>query len=160
MKEHLDRVCAICRKYEFDPMIWSDMYFMLASEDGRYYSVSEDYECMRKTNRTRSLRSYTGIITMRPRICTERWYIFMKTVRSHVFCGRRLDLERNRAELRKSTGNDTGWDEGHERSGSRQMVLHSLAGRWSGNTDGNLSAFLNIFCRVCLRKRSDERTAA
>lgn len=44
MKEHLDRVCAICRKYEFDPMIWSDMYFMLASEDGRYYSVSEDYE--------------------------------------------------------------------------------------------------------------------
>ena len=39
MKRHLDRVCEICRKYEFEPMIWSDMYFMLAAEDGRYYHV-------------------------------------------------------------------------------------------------------------------------
>nr|WP_294468140.1 beta-N-acetylhexosaminidase [uncultured Sellimonas sp.] len=44
MKKHLDRVCEICRKYDFDPMIWSDMYFMLAAEDGRYYNVPEDYE--------------------------------------------------------------------------------------------------------------------
>ncbi len=28
MKRHLDRVCEICRKYEFEPMIWSDMYFI------------------------------------------------------------------------------------------------------------------------------------
>lgn len=44
MKAHLERVYEICRKYEFEPMIWSDMYFMLASEDKRYYSVKEDYE--------------------------------------------------------------------------------------------------------------------
>ena len=44
MKRHLDRVCEICRKYEFEPMIWSDMYFMLAAEDGRYYHVPKDYE--------------------------------------------------------------------------------------------------------------------
>lgn len=25
--EHLERVCEICRKYDFHPMIWSDMYF-------------------------------------------------------------------------------------------------------------------------------------
>lgn len=55
MKEHLDRVCAICRKYEFDPMIWSDMYFMLASEDGGYYSVSEDYEWQEKDKPDRDL---------------------------------------------------------------------------------------------------------
>ncbi len=28
--EHLDRVVKICEKYEFDPMIWSDMFFRLA----------------------------------------------------------------------------------------------------------------------------------
>ena len=55
MKEHLDRVCEICRKYDFDPMIWSDMYFMLASEDGGYYSVSEDYEWQEKDKPDRDL---------------------------------------------------------------------------------------------------------
>lgn len=44
MKKHLDRVYQICRKYEFEPMIWSDMYFMLASKDARYYNVEPDYE--------------------------------------------------------------------------------------------------------------------
>lgn len=55
MKEHLDRVCEICRKYDFDPMIWSDMYFMLASEDGGYYSVSEEYEWQEKDKPDRDL---------------------------------------------------------------------------------------------------------
>lgn len=44
MKKHLDKVYQICRKYEFEPMIWSDMYFMLASKDARYYNVEPDYE--------------------------------------------------------------------------------------------------------------------
>lgn len=30
MKEHLNRVCAICKKYGFKPMMWSDMFFSLA----------------------------------------------------------------------------------------------------------------------------------
>lgn len=35
--EHLQRVTAICRKYEFTPMIWSDMFYRLAF-DGAYDS--------------------------------------------------------------------------------------------------------------------------
>ncbi len=37
--EHLDRVVKICLKYNFKPMIWSDMFFRMAFE-GKYY-VSE-----------------------------------------------------------------------------------------------------------------------
>ncbi len=37
--EHLDRVVKICEKYDFKPMIWSDMFFRIAF-DGEYY-VSE-----------------------------------------------------------------------------------------------------------------------
>lgn len=33
---HLDRVNAICEKYDFKPMIWSDMFFRLGF-DGEYY---------------------------------------------------------------------------------------------------------------------------
>ncbi|MDO5337753.1 MAG: beta-N-acetylhexosaminidase [Eubacteriales bacterium] len=44
MKRHLDTVTALCRKYGLEPMIWSDMYFSLASENGDYYGVSPDYE--------------------------------------------------------------------------------------------------------------------
>ena len=33
---HLDRVNAICRQYDFEPMIWSDMFFRLGFE-GEYY---------------------------------------------------------------------------------------------------------------------------
>lgn len=44
MKRHLDKVAQICKKYGFEPMMWSDMYFMLASEDASYYHVDEDYE--------------------------------------------------------------------------------------------------------------------
>ncbi len=44
MKRHLAKVEELCRKYDLEPMIWSDMYFNLASEDGSYYTVSGDYE--------------------------------------------------------------------------------------------------------------------
>ena len=35
--KHLARVISICKKYDFDPMIWSDMYFRLNSKNGGYY---------------------------------------------------------------------------------------------------------------------------
>lgn len=35
---HMERVLEICRKHGFRPMIWSDMFFRLASRDGLYYS--------------------------------------------------------------------------------------------------------------------------
>lgn len=38
--KHLDRVINICRKYDFDPMIWSDMYFRLNTKDEEYYRNS------------------------------------------------------------------------------------------------------------------------
>ncbi len=34
---HLARVNAICRRHGFAPMIWSDMYFSIASKGGGYY---------------------------------------------------------------------------------------------------------------------------
>lgn len=37
MNEHLEKVVAITEKYGLKPMIWSDMYFRLASKTGDYY---------------------------------------------------------------------------------------------------------------------------
>ena len=37
MTEHLNRVTMITARYGLEPMIWSDMYFRLASETGDYY---------------------------------------------------------------------------------------------------------------------------
>ncbi len=34
--EHLEKVCEMCEKYGFEPMMWSDMFFRLACE-GDYY---------------------------------------------------------------------------------------------------------------------------
>lgn len=44
MKRHLTKVEEICEKYGFNPMMWSDMFFDLASSDGGYYGVPEDFE--------------------------------------------------------------------------------------------------------------------
>ncbi|MCL2703573.1 MAG: beta-N-acetylhexosaminidase [Defluviitaleaceae bacterium] len=41
MNGHLEKVCAIARKYALEPMIWSDMYFRLASKAGDYYDNAE-----------------------------------------------------------------------------------------------------------------------
>ena len=35
---HLKRVMEICKKYDFEPIIWGDMYFRLTNSDGNYYS--------------------------------------------------------------------------------------------------------------------------
>lgn len=40
---HLQRVNEICAKYDFKPMIWSDMFFRLAFQ-GRYYAFDEDID--------------------------------------------------------------------------------------------------------------------
>ena len=39
LSEHLVRVVEICKKYDFKPMMWSDMFFRLATPDGGYYSA-------------------------------------------------------------------------------------------------------------------------
>lgn len=36
MNKHLDRVLKICEKYDMKPMIWSDIYFRLATGGGYY----------------------------------------------------------------------------------------------------------------------------
>lgn len=43
IRKHLERVLKICRKYELEPMVWSDMFFVNAG-GGDYYGVPEDYE--------------------------------------------------------------------------------------------------------------------
>lgn len=42
MTNHLHRVLEICRKYGLKPMMWSDMFFRLASKTGDYYDTSAD----------------------------------------------------------------------------------------------------------------------
>ena len=40
---HLQKVTEICKKYDFKPMIWSDMFFRLAFE-GSYYAFDKDID--------------------------------------------------------------------------------------------------------------------
>lgn len=45
MKRHMDRVCKLAEKYNFEPMIWSDMFYR-PWNNGKYYtdkSISEEY---------------------------------------------------------------------------------------------------------------------
>lgn len=37
LSEHLDRVCRITDKYNFEPIMWSDMFYRIGSETGNYY---------------------------------------------------------------------------------------------------------------------------
>ena len=37
MCRHLDRVCKIAEKYDFEPMMWSDMFFRIGSKQKLYY---------------------------------------------------------------------------------------------------------------------------
>ena len=37
--EHISRVVNICKKYDFRPMMWSDMYFSLAGKTGRAFAL-------------------------------------------------------------------------------------------------------------------------
>lgn len=39
-KRHLTRVCDICKKYGFEPMIWSDMFFRTGSKSNNYYDLN------------------------------------------------------------------------------------------------------------------------
>ena len=38
---HLKRMIEICKKYNFEPIIWGDMYFRLTNVDGNYYSEKD-----------------------------------------------------------------------------------------------------------------------
>ncbi len=40
--EHLAKVCEITKKYDFEPMIWSDMFYRLAN-NGEYYSLNTNF---------------------------------------------------------------------------------------------------------------------
>lgn len=37
LSEHLNRVCSIVDKYNFEPMMWSDMFYRIGSKTGDYY---------------------------------------------------------------------------------------------------------------------------
>jgi len=39
---HLEKVCNICKEKDLNPMIWSDMYFRIASKTNDYYDMSSD----------------------------------------------------------------------------------------------------------------------
>ena len=40
---HLKKVCALCEKHGFRPMIWSDMYFRIGSKYHSYYDVDSQF---------------------------------------------------------------------------------------------------------------------
>ena len=42
MRRHLEKVANLCRKYGFQPMMWSDMFFRLGSKTGEYYDMEAD----------------------------------------------------------------------------------------------------------------------
>ena len=39
LTRHLSRVTALCEKYDFEPMMWSDMFFRLGSKTNNYYDM-------------------------------------------------------------------------------------------------------------------------
>ncbi len=39
LSKHLTRVCEISKKYGFEPIMWSDMFFRLGSKNGWYYDL-------------------------------------------------------------------------------------------------------------------------
>ncbi len=42
LARHVSRVCDICEKYGFKPMMWSDMFFRLGSKTNSYYDKEAD----------------------------------------------------------------------------------------------------------------------
>lgn len=42
--DHLTKVKKLTEKYNFKPMIWSDMYFRLASSSGQYYDIDVEFD--------------------------------------------------------------------------------------------------------------------
>ncbi len=42
LNRHLRRVVDLCRKYDFQPIMWSDMYFRLGSRTNEYYDLEAD----------------------------------------------------------------------------------------------------------------------
>ena len=42
LNRHLDRVVKICEKYDFRPIMWSDMFFRLGSKKNDYYDIETD----------------------------------------------------------------------------------------------------------------------
>lgn len=44
LQRHLAHVMEYCREFDFEPMIWSDMYFKLAGNSENYYDLPKDYQ--------------------------------------------------------------------------------------------------------------------
>ncbi len=42
LNRHIDKVVDICKKYDYDPMMWSDMYFRLGSKIGEYNDLESN----------------------------------------------------------------------------------------------------------------------
>lgn len=42
LSKHCEKVCDICRKYNYEPMMWSDMYFRLVA-GGQYYATEAEF---------------------------------------------------------------------------------------------------------------------
>ena len=42
MCRHINKVCEIAKRYDFEPMMWSDVFFKIGSKTGDYYDVNSN----------------------------------------------------------------------------------------------------------------------
>ncbi len=80
-KAHLIHVTDICRKYEFEPVMWSDMFFRLAASDGEYYHSDTEFS--------------QEILSGLPDACLVYWDYYSKDKsRYDSMIGRHLELQK------------------------------------------------------------------
>ena len=92
LTRHLARVSEICKKYDFHPMMWSDMFFRLGSKNNEYYDMNAHIP--------------QSVIDSLPDVDMVYWdyYMISDCIRRHAqracrmaqhhFCRRYLDLVR------------------------------------------------------------------
>ena len=49
INSHLHKVCKMAEKYNFEPMIWNDMFYNLALGKGNHYDVAGAEEIRKKS---------------------------------------------------------------------------------------------------------------
>lgn len=72
MLRHLKKICDLCEKYAFSPMMWSDMFFRLLSRHGDYYDVTELPEEVKQALRGKVQPVYWDYYHVDPSFYKER----------------------------------------------------------------------------------------
>lgn len=98
IREHCDRVLAICKKLDLKPMMWSDMY-ITSNTGGGYYEVPENADCSTWEKPDPDLEWCTGITTMQIRSVRKNASRFMNSFLQTPFSPEAAGSERHCAKL-------------------------------------------------------------